>query len=243
MKIQTRFQRSRRGFTFSPVVLVDRRTDTLSSEWAAKADEQAPEVSLRWRIPITAREVVVYGTKGGDGRFGPRDQRINAFTVATYLGGVVRQEVRVTRPIEPTGTAVSLDESLGFDVLIVAMRPGDVVGLFEGETGAALSEIEVIGKIIPDASATMAIIRGDVDCDKRVNITDAIVLLNGLFQGVGPLCCEEAGDANADGRLNLTDAIHILLWRYRGGLPPADPWLGCGRVGTGALSCDEEACP
>jgi hypothetical protein len=230
-------------FTFAPTALVNRRTDEVASEWAAEDREPTVEVRLRWRLPINAREVSVYGTRAGEGRFGPRDQTIRAFTVALYLGVELRQELPVATPVRPGGTTVSLDPSLLFDELAVSIRAGDVSGLFEGRSGVALAEVEVIGRVALGAPATIAMVRGDADCSEQTNVSDAIVVLNRLFRGAGPLCCEAAGDVNDNGRLDLSDAVHLLLWLYRGGLPPAEPSPRCGRALLGALSCEVEVCP
>ena len=65
--------------------------------------------------------------------------------------------------------------------------------------------------------------RGDVDADLDVGLTDAVVLLGGLFLGRGPVACPDAADADDDGRISVSDAIYLLGYRFRGGPPPPDP--------------------
>ncbi len=74
--------------------------------------------------------------------------------------------------------------------------------------------------------------RGDADMSGKVGLTDAIVLLQHLFQGGGSLC-EKASDADDDGRLSLTDAVGIVQWTFRGAqqLPPPGPDV-CGEDPT-----------
>ena len=64
-------------------------------------------------------------------------------------------------------------------------------------------------------------IRGDVNDDGVVSISDPIYLLSHLFGG-GPVPpCEDAADGNDDGALDLADAIAILRYLFAGGSIPA----------------------
>ena len=67
-------------------------------------------------------------------------------------------------------------------------------------------------------------IRGDVDGSGRVDISDAIFILNYLFAGGASPRCEDAADANDDGKIEIADAINILSFLFTGGkpLPPPD---------------------
>jgi hypothetical protein len=60
---------------------------------------------------------------------------------------------------------------------------------------------------------------GDADQNGRVNLTDAIVILNHLFGG-GPAPRLELADADENGVLEITDAIRILEYLFMGGEPP-----------------------
>jgi hypothetical protein len=68
-------------------------------------------------------------------------------------------------------------------------------------------------------------VRGDVDASGRINITDAIFLLDWLFQGGPRPPCVDAADVDDDGgqRPAITDAIALLLWLFQGGRPPMPP--------------------
>ncbi|MEM7262392.1 MAG: hypothetical protein AAF488_10420, partial [Planctomycetota bacterium] len=68
-------------------------------------------------------------------------------------------------------------------------------------------------------------VRGDVDADGAINITDPVFLLNFLFLGGQEPPCLDAADADDDGGLrpNITDAIIILSWLFQGGSAPAEP--------------------
>lgn len=228
------------GFDFPPAVLVDRLTDPVVSEWAASSFDTVSTVRLRWIQPIFGREVSVYGTKQVEGRFGARNQVIHGFTVSTYLQDQPLTTRVVSADVAPEGTPVALDPSTAFDILTITIRAENVTGLFEGESGAALAEVEVIGKGSGGGSPTIAFIKGDVNCDSHVNVTDPITLLDSLFKGSGPLCCEASADATAEGRIDIGDAINLLNLLFRG----ADPWsLECKRATGSQLTCEQESCP
>jgi hypothetical protein len=61
---------------------------------------------------------------------------------------------------------------------------------------------------------------GDANGDGKVNVSDAVWIINYVFVGGAapdPLC---VGDANADGKVNVSDAVWIINYVFVGGLPP-----------------------
>ncbi|HVR75505.1 MAG TPA: dockerin type I repeat-containing protein [Planctomycetota bacterium] len=86
-------------------------------------------------------------------------------------------------------------------------------------------------------------VRGSVDGDDEVNLTDAIQILGHLFKGAPEPGCLEAADTTGDGEVNLTDAIHLLHHLFRGGPAPVSPYPDCGRGAAGSLlGCAEPGC-
>lgn len=82
-------------------------------------------------------------------------------------------------------------------------------------------------------------LRGDADSSGRVNLTDAIYLLNVLFQGANIPQCPDSGDLDDDGRITLTDVIVILNFLFRGGGAPASPYPEPGQDPTAdGLQCE-----
>ena len=71
-------------------------------------------------------------------------------------------------------------------------------------------------------------VRGDSNRDGRLNISDALVVVDVLFRGASPLVCPDAADANDSGAVELTDVIVILNRLFLSGppLPPPYPKLG-----------------
>ena len=87
-------------------------------------------------------------------------------------------------------------------------------------------------------------VRGDVNSDGSIDLSDGISQLSSLFSGAGPLDCEDAGDANDDGAFNIADTIYLLSYLFSGGPDPAAPFGGCGLdLTSDALGCELPPCP
>jgi hypothetical protein len=68
-------------------------------------------------------------------------------------------------------------------------------------------------------------VRGDADRNGRIELTDAVRILNFLFLGIGTLPCLDAADADDNGRHELTDAVRVLNYLFlgTGRIPEPDP--------------------
>ena len=88
--------------------------------------------------------------------------------------------------------------------------------------------------------------RGDADASGRLDVTDAIHVLDYLFRGgASALVCKDAGDADDNGQIELSDAIFILQALFQKGGSPAVPFPACGADPTeDELDCASwGACP
>ena len=97
-------------------------------------------------------------------------------------------------------------------------------------------EDEAIEELVAEAAEFL---RGDVNDDASLNISDAVNLLSFLFlAGVEPPCLD-AADANDDGQINVSDPSAILNSLFTGtgplpapaldqGVDPTPDSLGCG---------------
>jgi hypothetical protein len=95
-----------------------------------------------------------------------------------------------------------------------------------------------------DCSAEVQFRRGDVDASGVIDLTDAITLLNHLYQAGEVPTCQAAADADASGLLDLTDAVYSLRYQYLAGDPPVAPFPGCGVAEAAGLPCvSYPACP
>ncbi len=63
-------------------------------------------------------------------------------------------------------------------------------------------------------------LRGDVNEDDVLNLTDAVALLDFLFNGGAEPNCLPAANANAQGTINLADAVFVLQFLFGGGSAP-----------------------
>ncbi len=82
-------------------------------------------------------------------------------------------------------------------------------------------------------------VRGDINVDGRIDISDALKALFFLFQGETTLNCRAAADLNDDLKVDLTDPIYLLEFMFNGkdrppapghvscGVDPDDRWLDC----------------
>ena len=71
-------------------------------------------------------------------------------------------------------------------------------------------------------------VRGDPNADQRLDLTDAVFVLNHLFLGGVPPSCEKSADEDDNGILDITDAILHLNHLFLGGPPPEPPFPECG---------------
>ena len=77
--------------------------------------------------------------------------------------------------------------------------------------------------------AAALFIRGDVNVDGQVDISDALSYLYGFFLSLEPFPCQDSADADDNGAIELTDAIRILNVLFLGfGSIPEPGFLSCG---------------
>lgn len=92
----------------------------------------------------------------------------------------------------------------------------------------AVRAVDVEGREIDSFSINkLRLLRGDLDFNGQLEITDAVVILEGLFLG-RPVDCLAAGNVNGDAIINIADPISLLNYLFLGGPPPAAPFPQCG---------------
>ena len=117
-----------------------------------------------------------------------------------------------------------------------------------GETSTA--ETVSLFKLPP--AVLRPFVRGFVNEDGRVDLSDDILLLQHLFQGESAPPCLAAADVNDDNKVDISDAISLLNYLFNGGPPPEPPFSndksGCMNDPTPVgdpdreLSCEEFRC-
>ncbi len=114
-----------------------------------------------------------------------------------------------------------------------------------GGIGEAHDQEDLVGRYItcfPGGTTGPAFLRGDVNQDTAVDITDAVAILEYLFLGF-PTNCLSALDANDDGGANIADVGYMLAYLFTSGADPAAPFPLCGGEPTpDSLTCDLYPC-
>ena len=139
------------------------------------------------------------------------------------------------------GACLDIDLEPGTHAIVVSSRSPAAAGAFSIRVEAR--------EVVKDPPGIFS--RGDVDSNGIVNLTDAVRILDYLFQGGDAFGCLETADVDNDARLNLTDSVALLGYLFLGGEPPVAPGppsvgSGCGVDpdaigGPGDLGCESYA--
>jgi len=111
-------------------------------------------------------------------------------------------------------------------------------GCGEGEEPPPEEDAEVLALLVEET-----FIRGDVNEDKTVDMSDPLAILGFLFRGTTTPACKDAADANDDGAVDITDPIRILFSLFLGapslaapypdeGFDPTEDPVVCGMPGN-----------
>lgn len=87
-------------------------------------------------------------------------------------------------------------------------------------------------------------IRGDVNQDESLNLVDALLQLDVIFNGSAN-DCQDALDTNDSGTIDVADAVQLLSYLIiAGSAPPSPPFTTCGPdPSADSLSCTSFGCP
>jgi hypothetical protein len=67
-------------------------------------------------------------------------------------------------------------------------------------------------------------VRGHINPDAVLDISDPVFLLNYLFTGGPAPACEDAADSNDDGAVDLSDSITLFSYLFLGTARPDPPF-------------------
>lgn len=90
------------------------------------------------------------------------------------------------------------------------------------------------------ADTCVRLLRGDVTGDAQIDLSDPVLLLDHLYQGVS-IPCQVAADASANGKIDLADPVRLLMLLFQEGPGLPHPWPGCGWIHLPAFDCQEPA--
>ncbi|MBA4685389.1 MAG: hypothetical protein H2076_10405 [Planctomycetes bacterium] len=179
-----------------------------------------------WFTCQTSNEVVVVSDSGIDYVLNVAERPLG---ISAHSDGSVSVLCRLGESVvrfSPTGdvlasTSVSspggMGDLTGLQAALVVAPDQD----FDGD-GVTNSE-EVISGTNPYLVPQQLFIRGDIDRNGVVQLTDAILCLDHLFAGADFICLESL-DSNADDNLDLGDPIKILSYLFMGDTPPSGPF-------------------
>ncbi len=102
------------------------------------------------------------------------------------------------------------------------------------------SRLDATGSVAPPGAVFF---RGDCSPDLKLNITDAVRVLNFLFIAPEEPACLAACDSDGSGGLNITDGIYLLSFLFLGGPAPPEPGPQCGLdPNPSELGCAQTNC-
>ncbi len=102
---------------------------------------------------------------------------------------------------------------------VTGLPPGTYDVLVEKEDGNLLATATVT---LP-ATRTAVFVRGSMNGDDQVNLSDAVFTLMYLFQEGKPPPCLDAADVNDDGLVDISDPIRLLGYLLLGPFPQPPP--------------------
>ena len=89
---------------------------------------------------------------------------------------------------------------------------------------AAGTSADSNGDGIPDECQCTPFIRGELNDDGEVDISDAIQILLQLFNGSPSPQPVERADVNSSGSVDIADAVYLVQYLFQGGTPPGFPF-------------------
>ena len=167
--------------------------------------------------------------------------RQETFYPGEELTEIAKLRIRISHDAQPT--------KIELQPAAVHWKPGEF--LTEANSGGNLSRYPFVfaqaaslirGSITVDGPSLF--VRGDVNADGNVDLSDAVTTLRYLFGGSLIPACFDAADADDNGQLQLTDAVFHLgvLFRSDGAFPPPHPRCGVDRSEDG-LNCEFACSP
>ena len=141
---------------------------------------------------------------GGSCHINQATSGVNLTSYETLMGSIgVQYGGPVVVPGSPAGSPL-IDK-----ILMPSPQHGSRMPL--GRAPLSEEELDSLLDWVSDGAIRSHLpMRGDVDEDESVTLTDAILILQYLFNGGPELHCIAAANANQDDNVDLTDAIYIL---------------------------------
>jgi hypothetical protein len=157
------------------------------------------------------------------------------------LGGEVAlvQEMNLELTVEETGLTTAGALLASGRVPVGAVFPEIVIDLQHRnpESDFHVFSLHLIAR--PADVKPVEFLRGDANGDGKVDISDAVRILDRLFAGGEGFDCNDAADTNHDGVIDISDAVSELTFLFLGGDLPPDPGpVTCGTGPPPSLGCE-----
>jgi hypothetical protein len=112
-------------------------------------------------------------------------------------------------------TAGGPQQSSGHKLFSVTGQPCPV-----GE--ATSSQHKLQSGFVPEfgGGGSCCTLAGNANGDDKVNIGDAVFIVNYIFRGGAPPACLGEGNPNCDANINIGDAVYLVNYLFRGGPAP-----------------------
>jgi len=163
---------------------------------------------------------IILGTEGsflpGDGSWIIAKIRVTA-TFPKNEGEIAHGQVYFTTRVGSTGLSISTN----------ILYKGAPVTTTNGSPPLNVKNCEVFFKAVGPVDNFM---RCEANNDGKLDLSDAVWILNELFLGGQAAACPIARDCDGDEDINISDAIFALTFLFNGGIRPSPPFPGCGQV-------------
>lgn len=88
--------------------------------------------------------------------------------------------------------------------------------------------------------------RGNPNNDSKINIADAVWIINEVFRSGPATVCPPSADINGDGTEDAADALYLIMYEFKGGPAPPAPFsevsTQCGPAQPGQCPDDQNGC-
>lgn len=205
-----------------------------------------------WKLPYRVTDFELLDLDG-DGRkeFVAVHGAASEVSISRRLdNGTLDAALRIVHGIAPSdivlagASGVSVIDTVTGEILSL-VQTGPAGADLDCDRSGVLDACEIAAGVIEDLNqnqvpdvcegTTTRFLRGDCNADTNVNLTDAVCMLNSLFEGAPALDCAAALNTNGDESVDIADPVSLLNYLFGGGDAPVAPFPDCD---SGLLEAD-----
>ena len=157
------------------------------------------------------------------------------FSAEISSGNPAPQTIEISNPCYDNFSWTAAESASWFDLSQYSGAPGDpltvtvaIAGLSSGQYSDIIT-IEAPQAYNPSIEIAVvlnlegeAYLCGDANADTRVNVSDAVYIINYVFAHGDPPVPINSGDVNCDNKVNVSDAVYIINYVFSHGKTPCD---------------------